>query len=198
MDPEDARMRSRQHYIHLMIAAQEVKRVIRDFPNRHVDMLDETRKGLEAYLAALEQEMRECEIPIEEVHMNTFTCKRCGRESDGGVYLTLSAGYGSRFDTIGEEKRGPICDACMMDMIPNRVNHIWLFNRGGSMDMEECEKHVTEGDWDYSHFMGNYMKAVDLLREMAKDSTYAERANEVLKTLKEPQEPGQKPDEESS
>jgi len=194
MDPDDAKMMARQHYISLMVAAKDIKTVLRDGAGRHADMLESTRKGLEAYLAALEQEMRDSDVAKEDVFINTFTCTRCGQESDGGVCIKFSAGYGSRYDTLGEHKRGPICDACLQDLVPGRTNQLWLSNRDG-MSMQECQEHLTGRDWDACFFQENYQKAVDLLREMVQDSKYADKAKEVLKELKELE---QRPAEEGS
>jgi len=58
--------------------------------------------------------------------MNDFKCDRCGACQEGGVYLTMSANYGSGFDTgpddkmVTKEIHHVVCDECFKKIVPNR------------------------------------------------------------------------------
>ena len=75
--------------------------------------------------------------------INPFICDRCKKPSDGGIYIALSAAYGSGYDTCGVCKR-EICDNCFREVVPLFRDRLWLSAARDHVEYKEVDKAIEE------------------------------------------------------
>ena len=75
--------------------------------------------------------------------INPFTCARCKKPSDGGIWIHLSAGFGSDYETCGVCMR-EICDNCFREMVPLFKDRLWLSDASNHSGYEETGKVIEE------------------------------------------------------